>query len=101
MSNIEHRFNTERSNDLYLQGDAARVRGGSRTAFFDLTIISMFAITALSNSAYALIAPFLPFEFEKKSIDQSLVGYIFSIYSVAVIISSPLIGKMIKNRGRR
>lgn len=39
-------------------------------AFLDLTIISMFAITALSNSAYALIAPFLPFEFEKKEVDQ-------------------------------
>ena len=36
--------------------------------FFDVTIFSMFAITALSNSAYAIIAPFLPFEFEKKKI---------------------------------
>ena len=27
----------------------------------DLTIASMNAITALSNSAYAIIAPFLPF----------------------------------------
>lgn len=63
--------------------------------FLDVTITSMFAITALSNSAYAIIAPFLPFEFEKKQIPQSLIGYIFSIYSLAVIISSPLIAKII------
>jgi len=37
--------------------------------FLDVTIISMFSITALSNSAYAIIAPFLPFEFEKKGIN--------------------------------
>jgi MFS family permease len=67
----------------------------------DATIFSMFVITALSNSAYAIIAPFLPFEFEKKGISQSMVGYIFSIYSVAVIVSSPLIGKMLGRFGRR
>ena len=69
--------------------------------FFDLTIVSIFFITALSNSAYALIAPFLPFEFKKKGINQSVVGYIFSIFSLAVILTSPLIGKMINSRGRR
>lgn len=69
--------------------------------FLDVTIISMFAITALSNSAYAIIAPFLPFEFEKKNINQSFIGYIFAIYSVAVIFSSPFIGKLISKKGRR
>lgn len=36
--------------------------------FLDVTIVSMFTITALSNSAYAIIAPFLPFELEMKGI---------------------------------
>jgi len=63
--------------------------------FWDKSIVSMFIITALSNSAYAIIAPFLPFEFEKKGISQSYIGYIFSVYSLAVIITSPLIGKLI------
>lgn len=69
--------------------------------FLDTTIVSMFVITALSNSAYAIIAPFLPFEFERKNIDLSLIGYIFSVYSVSVIISSLYIGKMITKLGRR
>ena len=68
---------------------------------FDLIICSMFTITALSNSAYALIAPFLPFEFARKGVDLTLMGYIFSIYSVAVIFCSPIIGKLISVLGRR
>ena len=59
------------------------------------------SITALSNAAYAIIAPFLPFEFKRKGIDQDWIGYIFAIYSVAVIFCSPLVGKMICKYGRR
>jgi len=69
--------------------------------FLDLTIVSMFTITALSNSAYALVAPLLPFMISNRNIPQSLVGYIFAIYSVAVIFCSPLVGKMILLLGRR
>jgi DHA1 family multidrug resistance protein-like MFS transporter len=64
-------------------------------------VISILSITAISNSAYAIIAPFLPFEFKRKEIDQSWIGYIFSIYSVAVIFCSPLVGKMMPIFGRR
>jgi MFS family permease len=64
-------------------------------------VISILSITALANSAYAIIAPFLPFEFQRKGIDQDWIGYIFSIYSVAVIFGSPMVGTMIKYIGRR
>lgn len=64
-------------------------------------VISILGLTALTNSAYAIIAPFLPFSFKKKEIDQSWIGYIFSIYSVAVIVCSPMVGKMISFTGRR
>jgi MFS family permease len=64
-------------------------------------VISILGITALSNSAYAIIAPFLPFEFEKKGVDPSWLGYIFSIYSVAVVLCSPMVGKLISILGRR
>ena len=64
-------------------------------------MISILSITALANSAYAIIAPFLPFEFKRKEIDQDWIGYIFSIYSVAVIFGSPLVGSMIVVLGRR
>lgn len=55
----------------------------------------------MANSAYAIIAPFLPFEFERKGVDQDWIGYVFAIYSVAVIICSPLVGQMMPIVGRR
>ena len=64
-------------------------------------VLAILGMTALSNSAYAIIAPFLPFSFKKKGIDQEWIGYIFSIYSVAVIVCSPMVGKMINIVGRR
>lgn len=67
----------------------------------DKTIVSLFAITILANSSYAIIAPFLPFEFLKKDLSQHYIGYIFSIYSVAVVLCSPIIGKLIIAYGRR
>ena len=67
----------------------------------DPLVISILGLTAITNSAYAIIAPFLPFEFKRKGIDQAWIGYIFSIYSIAVIICSPLVGKMISILGRR
>lgn len=70
-------------------------------AKFDSTLAAVLLTTAISNSAYGLIAPFLPFEVSKKGASQSLMGYIFAIYSVAVIIASPLVGMLIKSMGRR
>lgn len=64
-------------------------------SFVDGLVISILVITAITNSAYAIIAPFLPFEFKKKQIDQDWIGYIFAMYSVAVIICSPFVGSMV------
>jgi MFS family permease len=38
---------------------------------------------------------------EEKNIDESWMGFIFSIYSVAVIVGSPLVEKIIPRLGRR
>ena len=76
-------------------------RGEKEESFIDALVVSILSITAIANSAYAIIAPFLPFEFKRKNIDQSWIGYIFSIYSVAVIFCSPLVGKMMPIFGRR
>ena len=69
--------------------------------WIDGVVISILGMTALANSAYAIIAPFLPFEFKKKEVDQDWIGYIFAVYSVAVIFCSPMVGSMISYCGRR
>lgn len=43
----------------------------------DCTLISICVINGLSNSAYALIAPFLPIELVAKNIPIYIFGYIF------------------------
>ena len=68
---------------------------------FDIGILAILSITALSNSAYAIVAPFMPFEFANKGISQQWVGYVFAIFSVSVIFISPIIGKLINKVGRR
>jgi DHA1 family solute carrier family 18 vesicular amine transporter 1/2 len=55
----------------------------------------------LSNSAYSIVAPFLPLEFVNKGISSTLTGYIFAAYSMAFVIASPFIGRIISKIGRR
>ena len=56
----------------------------------------MLGTSLLASSAYALIAPFFPLELEDKGVSDANIGYIFSIYSVAVIIFSPFVGRYLE-----
>ena len=59
----------------------------------DVKFAWILICTLISNSAYALIAPFLPIEFKEKGVSGEMIGIIFALYSVAVIICSPFVGK--------
>jgi predicted MFS family arabinose efflux permease len=50
----------------------------------------------LSNTAYGVVAPTIPLVFEQKQIPRSVVGVIFSIYSVSLILVSPMVPALIK-----
>jgi len=50
----------------------------------------------LASSAYALIAPFFPLKLEDKGVSDQNIGLIFSIYSLAVIIFSPPVGRYLE-----
>ena len=65
----------------------------------DRTIVWILICTFISNSAYALVAPFLPLEFEAKGISDYYIGLIFAVYSVAVVICSPMIGMTVEQMG--
>ena len=67
----------------------------------DRKIIWILTCTLISNSAYSLIAPFLPLEFMQKGISSEMIGLIFAIYSVAVIVCSPMVGSAVKYVGKR
>ena len=53
------------------------------------------------DSAYSIPAPFMPLEFERKGIDQITTGWIFAIYSLAIVLFSPLVPSFITRYGRR
>ena len=54
----------------------------------------------LSNNFYALSAPFLPPVFEEKKIRPEYVGVVFAAFSVATIIFSPYVARMIEDFGQ-
>ena len=62
----------------------------------DVKIVWILVCTIISNSAYALVAPFLPIVFKQKGISGQMVGLIFAIYSIAVIICSPFVGRTVE-----
>ena len=63
--------------------------------------VSIVFITMIANCAYSVLAPFLPLDFERKGISNTMTGYIFAIYSVAVVIVSPFVGPLMQKLGRR
>ena len=58
-------------------------------------------IALLANSAYSLIAPFLPIELLNYGVPEELNGYVFSAYSVAVILCSSLTVVFLKRITRK
>ena len=62
----------------------------------DVKIVWILVCTLISNSAYALVAPFLPIVFKQKGISGQMIGLIFAIYSIAVIICSPFVGRTVE-----
>ena len=67
----------------------------------DSRFVYVILSTLVSNTAYALIAPFLPIEFDKKGISNISVGLIFAIYSVAIILCSPFVAGLYTSYGYR
>ena len=66
---------------------------------FDDGVMLILGSSLLASSAYALIAPFFPLELEDKGISDQNIGFIFSIYSLAVIIFSPPVGRYLETVG--
>jgi len=64
-------------------------------------VVGLVLSNILSNSCYSLVVPFLPLELKKWGLDIALIGYIFAVYSTAVIIGSPIVGKALTTVGRK
>ncbi|CAI2368539.1 unnamed protein product [Moneuplotes crassus] len=63
--------------------------------------VSMVIVSILSNICYMVVVPFVPLEFSRYDIKPSTFGYIFAIFSVAAMIGSLVIGKLMIIFGRK
>lgn len=61
----------------------------------------MFTLNILAWACYSVIAPFMPLEYANRGIDATAIGYVIGIYSLAMIVVSPLMGAIIQKIGRR
>ena len=69
----------------------------SHEVYCDRRFASLAAIMILSNCFYALSAPFLPPVFESKRIPPEYVGFVFAAFSIATVIFSPHVSKVIED----
>ncbi|CAD7968412.1 unnamed protein product [Amoebophrya sp. A120] len=60
-----------------------------------LYLLSMCLVGLTSNIVCSLIAPILPAEYAKLNIDVTWVGSVFAVYSVAVLLFTPVISEKI------
>ena len=67
----------------------------------DAQVIAILTLSALADSMYSLIAPFLPIQYIEKGVEKQWIGAIFATYSVAVIMFSPIAGWLMPYCGRR
>ena len=61
----------------------------------------MFTLNILAWACYSVIAPFMPILYAKRGINETAIGYVIGIYSLAMIVVSPLMAAIIQQVGRR
>jgi MFS family permease len=64
-----------------------------------ITVICL--VNLIANSAYSSIAPFFPNEAISKGVPESVLGLIFSSYSIAMFVFAPLFKVMLDKYGSK
>lgn len=64
-------------------------------------VIGSVFICTLANSAYGMVAPFLPLHYKELGISEWAIGLVFSMYSIAVMVGGSFMQKLISRIGRR
>ena len=65
----------------------------------DATLALLCTIIVSTNSVYALASLFLPIVFMDKNVPGFWVGLVFAMYSIVVVLVSPIIGKIVSRVG--
>ncbi|XP_059175190.1 MFS-type transporter SLC18B1-like [Physella acuta] len=70
---------------------------GNNKRLFIMLALSVFSC----GSGYSLLAPFYPLEAEKKGVSQTIIGLVFSVFSIVSFCASPIIGGMLTILGAK
>lgn len=60
--------------------------------------VTLLCLSLVNLTAYltmSIIAPFFPYEASVKGMRESLAGFVFSVYAFVMMVSSPLLGKLL------
>ncbi|CAI2365873.1 unnamed protein product [Moneuplotes crassus] len=64
-------------------------------------LIGLFGASVIQNVGFMLVVPFLPLELDGYGVRDTTLGFIFSIYSVASMLGSLIIGRVMILFGRK
>ena len=64
-----------------------------------LILVVLCFVNLFANSAYSSIAPFYPGEAVAKGVPTSVLGFVFSSYSVSMFIFAPIFAHLLNTRG--
>ncbi len=67
----------------------------------EVLFLTMFLTNTLAFVTFGLIAPLFPEEAAAKGVSYTIQGWIFGVYALAAIITSPLVGKLMPYIGVR
>ena len=65
----------------------------------DATLLTLYAIMLSINSVNSQASLFLPKVYKEKQIEGGWVGLIFSMYSIAMVLISPIVGTILNKMG--
>ena len=65
----------------------------------DRNLVIVYLTILLANVIYGLVAPFLPQFLEEREILSSWTGLIIAVYSISMVIFSPIAGAIVDSVG--
>ena len=66
-----------------------------------MLITTLCFVNLFANSAYSCIAPFYPREAMSKGVPESVLGLVFSSYSISMAIFAPLFARLLYSQGAK
>ena len=85
----------KQDNYQHLEGGDGEIGVKNEEKWVDCQVIMVIFMAFLANLLHSIPALFLPFEFKRMEISQTMSGWIFSFYMAAGIVYGPFVSPTI------